>query len=69
MSEKEPGIEEEVMNTLMDTWKEYPDMRLIQLIVNVVAPIDPDYIFNIEDSKLIQLLNEFKIKIKGDGGI
>ena len=60
MSEKEPGIEKEVMQALMDTWRKYPDMRLIQLIVNVVAPIEPDYIFNIEDSKLIQLLNDFK---------
>ena len=59
MSEKEPGIEEEVMKALMDAWKKYPDMRLTQLIVNAAAPIEPDYIFNIEDSKLIQLLNDF----------
>lgn len=60
MSEIEPGIEEEVMGALMDAWKKYPDMRLTQLIVNAVAPIEADYIFNIEDSKLIQLLNDFK---------
>ncbi len=44
----------------METWKKYPDMRLTQLIVNAAAPIEPDYIFNIEDSELIKRLNEFK---------
>lgn len=60
MSQIEPGIETEVMEALMDAWKKYPDMRLTQLIVNAVAPIEPDYIFNIEDSELIKLLNAFK---------
>jgi len=60
MSEREPNIEKEVIDALLGAWKKYPDMRLTQLIVNAAAPIEADYIFSIEDSHLIKLLNQFK---------
>ncbi len=61
MSEKEPGIEEDVINAIMETWAKYPDMRLTQLIVNAIAPNEPCIeIFNTEDSELIKLLNRLK---------
>lgn len=39
MSENEPGIEKEVLKSMIETWKKYPDMRLIQLIVNATASL------------------------------
>ncbi len=61
MSEKEPGIEEDVINAIMEAWAKYPDMRLTQLIVNAITPNEPcSEIFNTEDSELIKLLNRLK---------
>jgi hypothetical protein len=57
MSEKEPHIENDVLEALMDAWARYPAMRLGQLIVNVVRPENPcPEIFYIEDSQLIKKL-------------
>lgn len=61
MSEKEPGIEEGVINAIMEAWAKYPDMRLTQLIVNAIAPKEPcPEVYNTEDSRLIKLLNRLK---------
>lgn len=61
MSEKEPNIEEAVLNAIMDAWARYPDMRLTQLLVNAINPADPcSEIYATEDSQLIKMLNRFK---------
>ena len=61
MSEKEPNIEEDVVNAIMEAWAKYPDMRLTQLIVNAINPKDPcSEVYSVEDSKLIKLLTRFK---------
>ena len=66
MSEKEPNIEEDVMNAIAEAWAKYPDMRLTQLIVNAINPSDPcSEIYGVEDSKLIKLLNKFKQEREG----
>ena len=60
MSEKEPNIENDVLEALMDAWVRYPQMRLGQLIVNVIRPEKPcPEIFYIEDSQLIKKLRNF----------
>jgi hypothetical protein len=57
MSEKEPHIETDVLEALMDAWSRYPAMRLGQLIVNVVRPVNPcPETFYIEDPQLIKKL-------------
>ncbi len=61
MSEKEPNIEEDMLQALMDAWSENPNLRFGQLLMNVISPKEPcSAIFSIEDSKLIKLLNDFK---------
>lgn len=52
--------QEDVLETLNEVWADFPELRLIQLIVNAVAPIKPDCIFNIEDNQLIESLKKFK---------
>ncbi len=62
MSEKEPNIEEDMLQAIMDAWAENPNLRLGQLLMNVVSPKEPcPGIFYIEDSKLIDLLVDFKV--------
>ncbi len=63
MSEKEPNIEEDVIQAILETWSEYPDMRLTQLIINALVPKEPCIeIYNTEDSQLIKKLKKFKNK-------
>jgi hypothetical protein len=60
MSEKEPNIESDALESLMKTWASFPKMRLGQLIMNVVRPKDPcPEIFYEEDSELIKKLKHF----------
>jgi hypothetical protein len=60
MSEREPHIENDVIEALVEAWSRYPAMRLGQLIVNVVRPENPcPEIFYIEDSQLIKKLRKY----------
>ena len=54
------AIHEIMLKTIENVWTKYPDLRLAQLLVNVIMPSEscPE-IYYIEDSKLIKLLNEF----------
>ncbi|AMO56231.1 hypothetical protein GZ77_05310 [Endozoicomonas montiporae] len=59
MSQKEPGLEQELLDELLKTWQENPNQRLTQLLVNVIAPREPcPGIFYVEDSRLIELLKK-----------
>ncbi len=60
MSEKEPHVEDDVIEALMEAWSKHPAMRLGQLIVNAVRPEKacPE-IFYIEDSQLIKKLRKY----------
>ena len=61
MSEKEPNIENEVLEAIKEAWSNYPDMRLTQLLINAIAPEELcSEVYGVEDSKLIKLLNKFK---------
>ena len=69
MSQREPGIEEEVLEALMQAWAAHPDMRLTQLIVNAIRPSTPcPEIFSVEDRRLIKLLNRLADRAASDGG-
>lgn len=46
---------EEVMRRILEVWKQVPQLRLTQLIVNSVGP-DPFYI---EDKKLVQSVENY----------
>ena len=60
MAEKEPHVEDDVLEALMEAGSMYPAMRLGQLIVNVVRPENPcPEIFYIEDSQLIKRLRKY----------
>ena len=63
MSEKEPNIEEDVLEAIMKAWSKHPQLRLGQLIYNAVSPAEacPE-ISGVEDSKLIKLLNRLAEK-------
>ena len=59
MSEKEPNLEEDVMEAIMVAWSKHPSMRLTQLLVNAIQPSKPcPDIFYVEDSQLIKRLME-----------
>ena len=50
-----------VLNEIKNIWKKYPDLRLGQLICNVVR--DPA-LYYIEDDKLIEALKELYENVK-----
>lgn len=63
MSQHEPNIENELLETLKTTWDFYPDLRLTQLIVNAINPKAPcPEIFHVEDSRLIEKLQQLQPK-------
>lgn len=60
MSQAEPNTNKIMLETIEKVWLKYPELRLTQLLVNVIMPSEPcPDIFYIEDSKLIKLFNEF----------
>jgi hypothetical protein len=59
MSQIEPMMEEAILSALKEAWEKHPDMRLTQLLINAIRPKEPcAEIYNIEDSRLIVLLNK-----------
>jgi len=59
MSQVEPNSAKELLETIEKVWAKYPDLRLTQLLVNVIKPSEScAEIYYVEDSKLIILLNE-----------
>jgi len=59
MSQVEPNSAKEVLETIEKVWAKYPDLRLTQLLVNVIKPSEfCAEIYYVEDSKLVELLNE-----------
>ena len=59
MSQVEPNTAKEVLETIEKVWAKYPDLRLTQLLVNIIKPSEScSEIYYVEDSKLIKLLNE-----------
>lgn len=59
MSQVEPNSAKELLETIEKVWAKYPELRLTQLLVNVIKPSEScAEIYYVEDSKLIELLNE-----------
>ncbi len=59
MSQVEPNNAKEVLETIEKVWAKYPELRLTQLLVNVIKPSEScSEIYYVEDSKLVELLNE-----------
>jgi uncharacterized protein YihD (DUF1040 family) len=53
---RNPERIDEILNRIKEVWKLYPDMRLGQLILNVIN--DPA-LYYIEDSELADLLEKY----------
>ena len=50
---------DEVLHEIADYWKQYPNLRLGQLIANAVSPeVDMHHLFAIDDNTLIKKLSE-----------
>ena len=61
MSHLEPNIEKEVLAKIEEVWKEFPSMRLTQLLVNAINSKEPcSEVFYTEDSQLMVFLGRFK---------
>lgn len=64
MSQVEPDNAKEVLEAIEKAWAKYPDLRLTQLLVNVIKPSEScSEIYYTEDSKLIDLLNELVTEV------
>jgi uncharacterized protein YihD (DUF1040 family) len=62
MLQVEPNSAKELLETIKKVWAKYPELRLTQLLVNVIKPSEScAEIYYTEDSKLIDLLNELVI--------
>lgn len=63
MSEKEPGLEAEILAQLEIAWSSYPKQRLCQLLYNIVQPGEPcPGLFYEEDSRLLEKLKTLNRK-------
>jgi uncharacterized protein YihD (DUF1040 family) len=59
MSQVEPNSPKELLEMIDKVWAKHPDLRLTQLLINVIKPSEScSEIYYTEDSKLIDLLNE-----------
>lgn len=52
---RNPDRIDKVLNTISKVWKKYPDLRLGQLIINVIPE---DKIYNVEDDILENKIKE-----------
>lgn len=56
---RDPSRIPKTLERLMKVWEKSPDLRLMQLIINVTG-IDPYYV---EDEKLIEMIEKFYEKL------
>lgn len=64
MSQVEPNRAKELLEMIEKIWAKYPELRLTQLLVNVIKPFEScSEIYYTEDSKLIDLLNELVTEV------
>jgi hypothetical protein len=52
-----------ILSKIKEVWTQYPDMRLAQLISNITYREKCDT-FNVEDDRLLELLNEISKGLK-----
>jgi len=64
---RDPERIDVIINKLRQVWKTYPDLRLCQLVVNVLTQssemTDPFYL---EDDKFFDILNKYCKQIKNN---
>ncbi len=53
---RDPSRIPDILDRIAEVWEEMPDMRLGQLILNVVR--DPNVLYNMEDEILIDRLEK-----------
>lgn len=54
---RDPARIDQIIEILWETWTQYPDQRLGQLIINAVNPREPcPEVFSVEDSVLARRL-------------
>jgi uncharacterized protein YihD (DUF1040 family) len=54
---RDPERIDNILSLVRSVWKNHPDMRLAQLLCNLLDP-DPNRLFYIEDERLIAALEE-----------
>ena len=50
---------DDVLETIRTIWKKSPDLRLLQLLINVLTSVKQDYYYNVEDDMLVKFLKEY----------
>jgi hypothetical protein len=56
---RDPARIDQVVMAVWEVWRQFPDMRLGQLIVNAVAPREPcPEVFGMEDDQLVKRLRK-----------
>ena len=58
---RDPNRIEKVLKEIADIWHKYPDMRLGQLICNVLQ--DPA-LYYVEDNDLVEYLKQYYVEVK-----
>jgi uncharacterized protein YihD (DUF1040 family) len=59
---RDPKRIDKVLNIIRMFWKQEPDLRLMQLLMNALGPGDP---FHVEDDVLVKKLDEYMGIIEG----
>ena len=65
---RDPARIEKVLELVAAVWKEYPDMRLAQLIYNIANTSQPcPGVFYLEDEELVGRLEYLLARLRGRG--
>ena len=68
---RDPKKIKEILDVLRDVWEHQPDLRLGQIVINAIRPVEPcPQVFHAEDHVLLEGLQEYRRRVLGaDPGV
>jgi hypothetical protein len=68
---RDPKRIKEILDVLRDVWEHQPDLRLGQIVINAIRPVEPcPQVFHAEDHALLEGLQEYRRRVLGaDPGV
>ncbi len=55
---RDPKRIDEMLERIRTIWENSPDLRLLQLLINSLSRVKPEFFYFVEDDDLIKFLNE-----------
>ena len=62
---RDPARIDQILELIGNLWKEHPDLRLTQLIINAAQPKDPcPELYQLEDTALARKIRNFAARMR-----